>query len=67
MLLSRTKNVQASNYDFERKKAVYFAPKGGVAPFAMTAQVLRETEWTPAVVQRRQKELIDQLKRVWRL
>ncbi len=67
VLLSRTKNAQAANYDFERKKSVYFAPRNGVAPYALTAQVLREKEWTPTVVQRRQQELIGVLKQLWRL
>jgi len=67
VLLSRAKNTQAANYDFERKKSVYFAPRSGVAPFALTTQVLRESAWTPAVIQRRQDELIEQLQRLWRL
>ncbi|HEV2114228.1 MAG TPA: HNH endonuclease family protein, partial [Terriglobales bacterium] len=66
-LLSRSKNSNASNYDFARKKQSYFAARNGVSPFALTTQILREEAWTPDVVERRQRELIDQLRRLWRL
>ncbi|MDE3229732.1 MAG: DUF1524 domain-containing protein, partial [Chloroflexota bacterium] len=66
-LLSRVKNMQAENYSFEVKKKTYFTGKDGVAPFALTTQTLRESEWTPQVVERRQRELIDTLAQVWRL
>ena len=66
VLLSRTKNIRALNYDFDRKKAEYFQ-RGGVATFALTTQVLAESEWTPAVLQRRQREMINALKKEWRL
>ena len=67
VLLSRQKNMQASNYGFARKKDVYFGGRNGVSPFALTTQVLREQEWTPQIVQRRQRELIAHLRQLWRL
>jgi hypothetical protein len=66
-LLSRSKNSNASNYSFARKKTTYFAGRGGVSPFALTTQILREEMWTPDVIERRQGELIDHLKALWRL
>ncbi len=66
VLLSRQKNTQAQNYDFARKKEEYFK-KRGIAHFALTSQVLSETEWDPDVLQRRQTDLIDRLAREWRL
>ncbi|MDE0200410.1 MAG: DNA helicase RecQ [Caldilineaceae bacterium] len=66
VLLSRTKNSRALNHDFGRKKREYFQ-KGGVVTFALTSQVLAEDEWTPAVLQRRQRELTNALKKEWRL
>lgn len=66
VLLSRRKNSGASNYDFEVKKQKYFQ-SGGVATFALTSQVLAESEWTPAVLKRRQENLLDRIKKVWRL
>ncbi len=66
-LLSKRKNAQAQNYDFETKKQKYFATSTGVSPFALTTQVLHQREWTPAVIDRRQRELVTILKGVWRL
>ena len=66
LLLTRKKNASASNYEFDKKKTSYFT-KGGVSPFAITTQVVKEKEWTPAVVQQRQKDLLDKLKIIWRL
>lgn len=65
-LLTRKKNSSARNFEFEKKKTSYFA-KGGVSPFAITTQVLKEKEWTPAIVEARQTELLNKLKAVWRL
>lgn len=67
VLLSGMKNANASNYDFARKKQVYFAARNGVSPFALTTQVLQEEEWAPAVIERRQQALIDHLRQIWRL
>ncbi|MGI8501354.1 MAG: DUF262 domain-containing protein [Hassallia sp.] len=67
VLLSRRKNSEAQNYDFKKKKDKYFTTKIGVSPFALTTQVLQEDEWTSAVIERRQQNLIDVLKQVWRL
>lgn len=66
VLLSRGKNSSASNYDFERKKSAYFQKKG-TTTFALTTQVINESKWTPKVLERRQKHLIDALKKEWRL
>ncbi|WP_099332887.1 DUF262 domain-containing protein [Actinomyces minihominis] len=67
LLLSRRKNSQAQNYDFEKKKETYFKSRSGVAVFALTTQVLQEPEWTPLVVERRQRELRDVLVKEWQL
>ena len=66
VLLSRRKNSGARNYGFDRKKNVYFK-KGGVSTFALTTEVLAESEWTPAVLERRQRRLINELRTEWRL
>jgi len=66
-LLSRRKNSEAQNYDFQTKKNKYFKSRNGVTPFVLTTQVLNENTWKPDVIERRQKELIDTLKKVWRL
>lgn len=66
VLLPRYKNSQAQNYDFERKKNEYF-DRNGVASFALTMQVLRESKWTPTVLEQRQEQLIGDLGKDWRL
>lgn len=66
VLLSRRKNGRASNLEFEDKKTTYFM-EDGVAPFALTTQVVGESEWTPSVLERRQRMLVAALRREWRL
>lgn len=66
-LLSGYKNSSAQNHDFKTKKTRYFTGKGGVSPFALTTQVLGESQWTPQVIQQRQKALIKQLTELWQL
>ncbi len=66
VLLTRKKNSSASNLDFDRKKDAYFA-KGGVSPFAITTQVVQCQEWTSAVLEARQKELMAILEKHWGL
>ena len=66
VLLSGSKNTQASNYDFETKKNLYFM-RGRVALFALTSQVLQHKHWTPEVLEERQRYLLACLSRVWRL
>lgn len=67
VLLNRRANSAARNYDFDVKKARYFTSDRGVAVFALTTQVLAEAEWTPDVVARRQRHLVDLLVEEWDL
>ena len=66
VLLDRRKNSRAQNFDFALKKREYFQ-RDGVSPFPITTKVISESEWTPAVLKRRQRDLIDRLKKEWRL
>lgn len=66
VLLSRRKNGQAQNWDFDRKKLEYFQ-RGSVSTFALTSQVLSEENWTPEVIRGRQQRLVSTLKDIWRL
>jgi hypothetical protein len=67
VLLTRRKNSQASNFDFTEKKKKYFASAAGITNFALTSQVLQETVWTKAVLQRRQDDLNAAIRKLWRL
>lgn len=67
VLLSRGKNIRAENIDFDLKKRQYFTADGGISPFVLTTQVLQHREWTPAIIEKRQNELVSTLKSLWRL
>ena len=66
-LLSRRKNAQAQNFDFDKKKDQYFATDKGVSPFVLTTQILKQHEWTPKVVRERQEKALEHLSELWRL
>lgn len=66
-LLNRRKNTQASNYEFDVKKNKYFKVKNELPPFALTIGIHDTPEWTPAVLETRQAELVDALSALWRL
>ncbi len=65
--LSRKRNSQARNYDFNTKKSKYFQGKEGVSSFALTSEVLNESQWTPDVLSRGQKQLMEVFKKNWDL
>ncbi len=67
VLLTRKMQPKARNFGFAKKKEVYFKKKDGSVSFQLTRQVVDETEWTPEVIDRRQKELLQKLKEIWRL
>jgi hypothetical protein len=67
VLLTRRKNSQASNLDFQDKKSKYFATRAGVSNFALTSKVLAEDAWTLTTLARRQAELVGAVEKLWRL
>ncbi|MGC3994523.1 MAG: DUF262 domain-containing HNH endonuclease family protein [Propionicimonas sp.] len=67
VLLNRAKNSEAQRFDFGEKKTRYFTGPNGVAVFALTKGVLQEFEWTPQVLERRQRKLLDLLGSMWGL
>ncbi|HEV2780196.1 MAG TPA: DUF262 domain-containing protein [Actinophytocola sp.] len=67
VLLSRTKNGEAQNFDFATKKTRYFRSRSGVSNFPLTTQVLATDAWTPEVLEQRQSDLIGTLTRAWDL
>lgn len=66
VLLAKSINSSARNFDFERKKKSYFVRKG-VTTFALTVPVLGYPEWTASVLKGRQETLVAALKAHWRL
>lgn len=67
VLLTRRKNAEANNYEFDQKKERYFRASSGVSPFALTTQVLKESQWTPELLTSRQEMLVAKLVELWRL
>jgi len=65
--LNQRRNSKAQNYDFQTKKRIYFAGKSKVSSYILTTKVLEETEWTEAVVEKRQRELLDVMVDGWDL
>ncbi|MCB1470103.1 MAG: DUF262 domain-containing protein [Rhizobiaceae bacterium] len=65
LLLTVRKNAQASNWDFQTKKKLYFTANGGVSPFVLTTQVLGEDHWTPELLEARQLSLLAKLYDTW--
>lgn len=66
VLLSHKKNSKANNREFAHKKHAYFV-SGRSVSFELTKRVARESEWTPEVLERRQKDLVGMLAKEWRL
>jgi hypothetical protein len=67
VLLSRSKNAEAQNYEFDKKKEKYFTSRNGTSAFALTTQVLTQPTWTPQVLTARQEQLMDTLRQGWGL
>lgn len=67
VLLSQRKNSQASNYEFRKKRDLYFKGKGDTANFALTNRVLAENDWTPTIIEKNQNEYLTKLSNLWRL
>lgn len=65
--LTQQRNSAARNFDFTKKKRAYFGGRKGVSSYVMTTQVLNTPEWTPEVVEKRQKNLLEVLEAGWTL
>ena len=67
VLLTRAKNSQASNWEFERKKSEYFSSKAGVSSFKLTTMVIKEKKWNLATLEKRHVAAMEKLSEVWDL
>lgn len=65
--LNKRRNSSAQNYPFKKKCQAYFSGKDNVSSYSLTTQVLNHDEWTPKIVKKRQKELLEVMKDKWRL
>lgn len=65
--LTRKKNSEAQNFDFDKKKDIYFKGKNGTTTYPLTTQVISESTWTPSIVKDRQNTLLEKFKECWEL
>lgn len=65
--LTRRKNSEAQNYDFDIKKEKYFNSSKGVSSYVLTTQVLAIQDWTLDTVKSRQESLMKEFKDKWDL
>lgn len=65
--LTRKKNSEAQNFDFDKKKDIYFKGKNGTTTYPLTTQVISESTWTPSIIKDRQKTLLEKFKECWEL
>lgn len=65
--LTRQRNSSAQNFNFTRKKKEYFQSKNGTSSYSLTTQVLSVDQWTPKIVEKRQRELLNQFIEKWDL
>lgn len=66
VLLNFRKNSAARNYDFEKKKTVYFA-RGDTSAFTLTNEVRAFDTWSPSDLEQRREELLRRLAQDWEL
>jgi uncharacterized protein with ParB-like and HNH nuclease domain len=59
VLLSKSKNSAAKNYDFEKKKNTYFETR--VSDYPRSQEILLYTEWTPKELEIRQNKSIEKI------
>jgi len=57
VLLSGRKNSQARNFDFKKKKDVYFAKKS--VPFQITQKIRTQEDWTPKSLMERHESFVN--------
>lgn len=65
--LTRPKNSEAQNFDFDKKKNVYFTGKKGTTAYPLTTQVVHETTWDEQTVIKRQQALLKVFTDEWDL
>lgn len=56
VLLSKSKNSAASNFEFEEKKAKYLGPR--VSDYPRSIEILKYREWNPAILEKRHNNLL---------
>jgi uncharacterized protein with ParB-like and HNH nuclease domain len=60
-LLSMKKNIQAQNYNFDKKKEVYQNKNKVVTSFKITQKVLENSKWEVEELENRKEQLIEKI------
>lgn len=60
-LLSMRKNIQAQNYSFADKKAVYSDADNKISSFVITQNLMKYDKWTVDELEHREKYLVDRI------
>lgn len=62
-LLSMRKNIQALNYDFEKKKEAYQSDNV-ISSFVITQNIINEQKWDIEILEKREKKLLHKINEV---
>ena len=63
-LLSMRKNIQAKNKSFKCKKEAYTKKDNVATSFELTRQIFENDEWNLEILEKRQNNLIDEIKKI---
>jgi uncharacterized protein with ParB-like and HNH nuclease domain len=64
VLLGMRKNSKAQNYDFKKKKEIYFF-KGGRTPFRITNEIEKIDTWDEKSLKQRQEKMVQKLLEIY--
>jgi len=62
-LLSKRRNSQAANYDFDKKKERYFTVRS--TPFRITQMLQNYNDWNPKTIAERHNKLLELVKGIY--
>jgi len=65
-LLSGSKNSNAQNSDFDKKKVV-FNERNKKVSFDLTKEVCQKSNWSPLIIKNRHEELVDEAIKIWKI
>lgn len=63
-LLSMRKNIQALNYDFEKKKKAYQNSDNVISSFVITQDIINGQKWDIEILEKREKKLLHKINEV---
>ena len=58
------KNIQALNYDFEKKKKAYQNSDNVISSFVITQDIINGQKWDIEILEKREKKLLHKINEV---